>query len=121
MIKLYCVFAKESVLKMNGNRGKLASQAGHAYLHSVWDAMRRFPQSVADYQASERAYKIALVVDTVAELQKLQDAYVNTCGVSLVRDAAFTVFDEPTVTCLGIGPIHEDQIGMDLAQLKLLI
>jgi peptidyl-tRNA hydrolase len=121
MIKLYCVFAKESIAKMKGNRGKLASQAGHAYLHTVWDAMNRFPQLVIDYQNSERAYKITLVVDTVAELEQLRDAYAGVCGVSLVKDAGFTVFDEPTVTCLGIGPIHVDQIGDDLKQLKLLI
>ena len=24
---------------MNGNRGKLVAQAGHAYLHSYWDAV----------------------------------------------------------------------------------
>ncbi len=36
-IKIYCIFAKESVVKMNGIRGKIATQSGHAYLHSYWD------------------------------------------------------------------------------------
>ena len=31
-IKMYCIFSKEALKKMNGIRGKLASQAGHAYL-----------------------------------------------------------------------------------------
>ena len=36
--KMYCIFAKESIAKMNGIRGKMATQAGHAYLHAFWDA-----------------------------------------------------------------------------------
>ena len=35
---MYCIFAKESIDKMKGNRGKMAAQAGHAFLHSWWDA-----------------------------------------------------------------------------------
>lgn len=130
--KMYCIFAKESILKMNGNRGKMSTQAGHAYLHAYWDAMA-FPRSCVenkikdkakqamDYQLSERAYKITLVVDTVDELKVLHEKYKNICGTSLVTDAGFTVFDEPTTTCLGLGPISEDNIGEDLKNLKVLI
>lgn len=132
MYKMYCIFAKESVKKMNGNRGKLAAQAGHAYLHSYWDAVSlsggyssdiflKKSKQAFDYRNSERAYKIALLVDTVEELKALHEAYKNVCGVSLVEDAGFTVFDEPTITCLGIGPIHEDNIGEDIKQLKVFI
>ncbi len=135
--KMYCVFAKESIDKMKGNRGKLAAQAGHAYLHAFWDAnyahnvepfnmeevliaKRKVDQAHAYYD-SERAYKICLVVDTVAELETLHNAYKDVCGVSLVKDAGFTVFDEPTVTCLGIGPISEENIGDDIKALKVLM
>lgn len=117
-IKMYCVFALESVKKMNGIRGKLGTQAGHAYLHSFWDSEERFPKLARAYHETSHAYKITLVVDTVEELEKLQEAYRNVCGVSLVKDAGFTVFSEPTVTCLGIGPISEDLVGDDLASLK---
>lgn len=127
--KLYCIFAKESIQKMNGNRGKMSTQAGHAYLHAFWDAdrvdfsvrvnMKRI-QSQA-YMASERAYKITLIVDTVDELKALQEKYKDICGTSLVTDAGFTVFDEPTTTCLGLGPISEDNIGDDIKSLKVFI
>ena len=111
---------------MNGVRGKLASMSGHAYLHSFWDAdredasvpvnMKRM-QAIA-YMNSERAYKITLVVDTVEELRALQDKYRDICGTSLVTDAGFTVFNEPTTTCLGLGPIAEENIGDDIKSLK---
>lgn len=130
VIKMYCIFAKESVQKMNGIRGKMCTQAGHAYLHAFWDAMLGFglpyevshtdskiKQAIA-YQNSERAYKITLIVDTVDELIALQEKYKDICGTSLVTDAGFTVFNEPTTTCLGLGPIAEENIGDDIKALK---
>lgn len=133
--KMFCIFARESLVKMNGVRGKLASQAGHAYLHSYWDAMRESnltgdfdrgqieyikSRQAIEYLRSDRAYKITLVVDTVPELVLLREAYKDTCGTALITDAGFTVFKEPTTTCLGIGPIAEEFIGDDLKALKTL-
>ena len=125
--KMYCIFANESVKKMNGVRGKLASMSGHAYLHAFWDAMEseefnyyKRGQAIA-YKNGEgdgRAYKITLIVDTVDELKELQEKYKLVCGTSLVTDAGFTVFQEPTTTCLGLGPISEDNVGDDLKALK---
>ena len=113
---------------MNGIRGKMCAQAGHAYLHAFWDSVERFPgqhgysrdepSDAECYQNSDHAYKITLIVDTVDELKALQEAYRNVCGTSLVTDAGFTVFNEPTITCLGLGPIAEDNIGEDLKALK---
>jgi len=137
-IVMYCIFAKESVKKMNGNRGKLASMAGHAYLHSYWDAIHSVildcgganahtpanwgaaMQALA-YQNTEKAYKITLVVETIEELVTLQTAYKDICGTSLVTDAGVTVFGEPTTVCLGIGPIEEENVGEDLKALKVFI
>lgn len=114
---------------MNGIRGKMCTQAGHAYLHAFWDAERRFRSyyggiggdyisDVDHYKNSARAYKITLIVDTVDELKDLQEKYKDVCGTSLVTDAAFTVFTEPTTTCLGLGPIAEENIGDDIKSLK---
>jgi peptidyl-tRNA hydrolase len=77
----------------------------------------KIKQAIA-YQSSERAYKITLIVDTVDELRALHKKYKDVCGTSLVTDAAFTVFNEPTTTCLGIGPIAEENIGDDIKSLK---
>lgn len=135
-IKMYCIFSKEAVDLMKGNRGKLAAQAGHAYLHAAWDSAARFRFQrgadtdwsrtyqrgiIDDYKKSERAYKICLSVPTEKELIELHEKYKKICGVALIKDAGFTVFEEPTITCLGIGPIYESDIGEDLKSLKVFI
>ena len=119
--KMYCIFAKESVDKIGGVRGKMCTQAGHAYLHAYWDSLnpeKCFIDQVRAYMTSDRAYKITLIVDTVDELTAIQEKYKNICGTHLVTDAGFTVFTEPTTTCLGLGPISEDMIGDDLKAIK---
>jgi peptidyl-tRNA hydrolase len=125
-VKMYCVFAKESLDKMKGVRGKMLTQAGHGYLHAFWDSMDRFPLMVRAYRQSGRAYKITLVVPLVSDLERLEAIYRDVCGVSLVTDAGLTVFKDaagnpvPTTTCLGIGPIMESQIEEYLGGLKTL-
>jgi peptidyl-tRNA hydrolase len=125
-LKLYCVFAMESVAKMNGIRGKLGTQAGHAYVHAFWDSADRFPEEAQVYRDSQMAFKITLVVPTVEDLQKLHEHYHDVCGVSLVTDAGRTVFKNedgspcPTTTCLGIGPLRDSLKGEDLVGLRPL-
>jgi PTH2 family peptidyl-tRNA hydrolase len=118
--KLYCIFAKESIDKMGGNRGKMCAQAGHAYTHAILKAIIDTPDIVKSYLNS-RAYKITLLVDTVDQLKELQKAYDKVCATYLVTDAGFTVFNEPTITCLGLGPISEDNIGDDIKNLKVFL
>jgi peptidyl-tRNA hydrolase len=135
-MKMYCVVARDSLKAMNGNRGKLAAQAGHAYLHAYWDAEDRFRYTSSDswsshtkywtdvvetYRNSGRATKVCLIVETVDDLKALHDFYKPICGVSLVTDAGLTCFDGPTTTCLGIGPISEDKVDVNLSSLKVLI
>lgn len=119
MYKMYAVMCMDAVKKMNGIRGKMITQGGHAYVHAGWDAEKRFPEDLEAYKNSNHAVKITVRVDTEAELIKLMDNYKDRCGVSLVKDAGFTVFKEPTITCLGIGPIKEGDVGEDLKSLKL--
>jgi peptidyl-tRNA hydrolase len=117
--KMYVIFAKESIDKMKGNRGKMCAQAGHAYLHTFIHATTVTPKLATAYLENKHAYKIALVVDTVEQLQELQAAYKDVCATKLITDAGFTVFSEPTTTCLGLGPISEDLIGADLQSIKV--
>lgn len=119
--KMYCVTSREVLKLASGNRGKMMSQAGHAFMHCWWKAMWRFPIAAWRYKWSGKATKVTLVVDTIAEVEALYEAYRGRVGTSLVRDAAKTVFDKPTVTCLGLGPISDDQIMDDLRELKVLI
>jgi peptidyl-tRNA hydrolase len=121
--KMYCIVPQEIVdlAEAAGNvRGKLMAQSGHAFLHAWWDADRFFPENAKAYRDSERAYKITLVAPYGYDLFKLGIKYGSFTGSSLVEDSGFTVFDGPTVTCLGIGPINVDDIGPDLKALKTL-
>jgi len=91
---------------MKGNRGKMAAQAGHAYLHSFWDAQERFPDNAWMYK-DDLARKICLVVPTTEELVAIYNEYRDEYPCTLVKDAVFTVFEEPTITCVGIGPVEQ--------------
>ena len=120
---MYCIVSREALKKMNGNRGKMVAQAGHAYLHAYMDAYTRFTYDAVNYLCGQKgATKVALVVDTDQELRDLRETYKDTCGVSLVVDAGKTCFDgQPTITCLGLGPIDREVVGEDLKALKVLI
>lgn len=116
-VRAYCIFSAEAVALMKGSRGKLAAQAGHAYLHSYWNAEDRQLAVAAQYRnPATRAYKIALIAPDEAALRELEKTY-SFAGVSLVTDAGLTVFDGPTVTCLGI-LLDDDDKGDDLKSLK---
>jgi len=54
-------------------------------------------------------------------LHELFNHYRKMTGTALIEDAAFTVFTEPTVTCLGIGPIYESDRCDILKSLRPLI
>jgi peptidyl-tRNA hydrolase len=109
-MRIYCIFSQEAIKLMGGNRGKLAAQAGHAYLHSFWDAQDRFPDAAATYRDG-LTRKICLVVPTTEELVSLYDEYRDQYPSTLVKDSGFTVFEKPTITCVGIGPCERLDIN----------
>jgi len=119
--KIYCIFSRESLKALGGNRGKFAAQAGHAYLHSFWNSEALYPELAYAYRHSEHAYKICLIVDTNEELEKLYLEYRAICGTTRVVDSAFTVLEHPMLTCVGIGPISEEHMTESLKSLKVLI
>lgn len=120
VIKMYAIFARETLQKMKGIEGKLAAQAGHAYLHAYWDAEDRliYGNSWTDiteygytclfYRNGNDARKISLVVDTVQQLEHLYEKYRPFIGATFVEDCAYTVFTENTVTAVGLGPVRDD-------------
>ena len=129
-IKMYAIFARETLREMKFE-GKLAAQAGHAYLHAWWDAESRFyydgPDSkyarvMDEYRDGNDARKIALVVDTVADLEHIYELYRPHMGATIVDDCGYTVFDCTTTTAVGLGPIDDDwfEEGALLKSLKSL-
>lgn len=119
---MYCVFSRESLARMGGNRGKMAAQAGHAFLHAFWFAEAMFPETAHRYLDSGAAAKVTLICDTDAELDEIYAAHRPICGATYVVDAGRTIFNGvPTLTCVGIGPITREQRSEQLAALKVLI
>lgn len=132
-MKSYCIFSKEAIKLMNGNRGKLAAMAGHAYLHSWWDAYERCNDSKNryhkeaiwpfKYKNSMLAKKVTLCVETTQELVELYENLKDKhpcAGITLVKDAGLTVFDGPTIVCVGYGPIPSDLVVNEIASLSVL-
>lgn len=120
-LKMYCIVSREALKAMNGNRGKMMAQAGHAFLHAFLNGNVDWRHKCLAYLNDQRAYKITLAVDTTAEVHELYEKYKRKCGTALIEDAGFTVFEEPTVTCLGIGPIYESDQCEKLKSLRPLI
>ena len=126
-LKMYCIFSQEAIDKMQGNRGKMAAQAGHAYLHAWWDAVNkahrdsRLMTTLANYFNGDDARKICLITPTDDDLRRLVDAYQSITGVTLVEDCGYTIFEPGTltVTCAGIGPLYDADKGDDLRNLEL--
>lgn len=118
---MYCIFARESIEKMGGNRGKLAAMAGHAFLGAFLDAEngRRTNEDSLAYRVEYGMPKIVCVVDTVEDLRQIHREMFGNFGCMLVTDAAKTVFSEPTDVCLGVGPCPEGFKGLE--HLKVLL
>jgi peptidyl-tRNA hydrolase len=119
-LRLYCIVSKEvfAFIRKKGAEGKGHAQSGHAWLHAYWDAEARFPEAAAAYRDSPHAYKITLKVATEDELRAIYEAHEGVCGRTLVEDAGFTVFERPTITCVGLGPVRRSQLVAGVGELK---
>lgn len=119
-LRLYAIVSEEALKAMKGSRGKLGVQFGHAYLHAFWDAEITHPEAAYMYARSSRAYKTALVVPSTDDLRAIFEAHDGVCGRTLVEDAGFTVFDGPTVTMVGLGPIRRSALKAGVSELRPL-
>lgn len=119
-LRLYTIVSKEvfDFIKKKKADGKGHAQTGHAWLHAFWDAEFHFPEAAAAYKASPHAYKITLKVATEEELRVIYEAHAGVCGRTLVKDAGFTVFDKPTISCVGLGPIRRSELLAGVGDLK---
>lgn len=88
--------------EMTGPKAEI--QFGHAVCGTIEKALEDDPTIFSRYMAGNQP-KVNMEVDTLDDLHRI----VERCrkrGVpcELIKDAAHTVFEVPTYTCVGIGP-----------------
>lgn len=119
---------------LNMRRGKSISQGCHSSLAIFFNLMKQNPNSKPEQGHFElditnpfmldwmngHFTKICVYVNSEKELldihQKAVDAGLST---SLIKDAGFTEFKEPTFTSVAIGPDDPDKIDLITGNLPL--
>jgi PTH2 family peptidyl-tRNA hydrolase len=98
--------------------GKLAAQVAHAALRLfkriavTYDWLESRNELWEDYFNDEKGNEAKIVLGCkdsfeIMELCELCD--LNRIKYEMVVDSAKTVFKEPTLTCIGIGPVTKEQ------------
>lgn len=104
-------------LDLNMPKGKLAVQCAHASVESVHNSAKNI---ISDWK-SQGSKKIVLKVKDLNELLDYEKkAKRMGLKTALITDAGRTVFTEPTITCLAIGPDSEEKIDKITGKLKML-
>jgi PTH2 family peptidyl-tRNA hydrolase len=100
--------------------GKAAIQVAHAAVLLASSVERRDPERFKSWLAAGQK-KIALLVDTLAELEELQRrARAHGIPTIFVEDAGLTEVPPGTRTVLGLGPAASTEIDPLTGHLPLL-
>ena len=100
--------------------GKLVVQVAHAAIGVYQACFELNPGLLGRYNATELVKKICLNAKNVTTLTRArQECQENGIPTFLVQDAGLTVFDEPTITALGIGPVTKDDLPRYVRKLQL--
>jgi len=95
--------------------GKLAAQAGHAFLDSYLDAVVLRPQDAETYRADGHGTKVALRAEHLDDVLQAH-AMAQRAGIpsALITDSGHVLppsFDgSPIVTALGLGPARRAEV-----------
>ena len=145
IVKQIIVVRKDLIGEKEGQMGygKLSAQVAHASISPILEKMRGIPYEMLetselklnDYRLFidlkkgdalkewiEGSFrKIILYVKNEDQLLKL-DKKIKEAGFisTVIKDSGFTVFKEPTITCLGIEPLFANQIDPLTKRLRLL-
>lgn len=99
--------------------GKLAAQAGHAFVGLALGVQRAQPDLIRAYEA-DHTPKIVVAADDGKALAKAAHA-TDAAGIPcyVVKDAGRTFFAEPTVTVAAIGPCRRIDLPPYVRRLRL--
>lgn len=103
------------------NSGKVASQAGHAFLDAYLQALALDPNLCLEYKDKHHGIKVCLAVDSLDKLLSAEEkAKQLNLPCALIHDLGYTCFEgQETITALGIGPVRKDQIKSIIGSLPL--
>lgn len=104
--------------------GKLASQAGHAFLDSYVKTLSIDKERCDEYSKDSHGTKVTLISDNLDHLIVAKEiAEQNNIPVSLIVDSGHIMLPhftgEPIVTALGIGPCYRDEVKQITKRFKL--
>lgn len=103
--------------------GKIASQAGHAYLGAFLRCQESNPSLLAEYLKSFPGTKVCLKAQNLNALLRAQ-AEAEYAGIpySLITDSGCSNFFNglPIITAIGLGPANESQIKHITRRFQLL-
>lgn len=87
--------------------GKAEVQAAHAAVSVLYETVTT-DKELAKHYIENHQTKISLEVDTLEEMMKIYNkAKKRNITACLITDAGRTVFNEPTITCIGVGPMSK--------------
>ena len=112
-------------------KGKLAAQVSHASMGAMLQLMRSDDGNAYHFDVKENCgaskwlngsfTKIVLYCDSLEEMLEIHDkAKENNLNACLIEDEGRTVFNEPTYTCLGLGPDFNEKFDGITSHLKMV-
>ncbi len=102
--------------------GKQIAQGSHASLGAYFKSQEMDPVSQAAIEWRENRFtKVVVGVKSLIKLRNVYEA-AQAAGLPcvLIKDAGFTEFAEPTITCVGIGPAYPEEFIGVTDKLRLL-
>ena len=114
--RMYCVVRQDIAIPP----GKLIPQSGHAFVMALRECRKSNPVLAAQYEEDPGQAKIGLRAKNLAAMRRAEQE-CRDAGIPcyLVTDEGRTVFPEPTVTVLGIGPVRRDDLPKFVQRFQL--
>ena len=105
--------------------GKLAAQAGHAFLDAFGECQRLDPARAALYRTDGHGTKVVLRAEDRFDIEHLcKQAQASGLPCALIVDSGHVLpphFDgSPIITALGIGPARREEIDHITGHLQLV-
>jgi peptidyl-tRNA hydrolase, PTH2 family len=103
--------------------GKIASQAGHAYLGAFLNCQESSPHLLTDYLKSFPGTKVCLKASNLDALLRAEAEALH-CRIpcALITDSGCANFfnGQPIITAIGLGPAKENEIKHITRRFQLL-